>query len=285
MPERVHDRRAGHEHEHETSVEMPAMGERSMAPPPLQLTAGPMQLTAKEKTVSGNAGARLAQAKDAIEHTKQVFVNGAANQIPELRASKLNSWHRKNVMRNSSYWNLTDKVKPIAKANPEAYAAAKADMAGGGNCGEHAKVAFDYLRVVAKGETIHRASVKGLDHAFVLLGQPATEKDNEIAVSDPWPTQAKACLWEDHFAKPMMKKASDLKLNSTMVADGKNVKDVIKAGLTLSDAGKKMLTKTSSDKETEDKITESRTKGWGWNHSDAHATGKDFDYVTEKDEE
>ena len=237
-----------------------------------------LQFDKPKKTVGPKAGKRLAQARDAIKHAKSVFAFGAGNQAAALKDSNFNSYFRLKVMRDPSCWEMAGSVRAIAAGNREALTAAKADLAAGGNCGEHAQVAFDYLRVTAPGETIAVSSVKGLDHAFVLMGTPGKENDNDIVVSDPWPTEATATVWEDHFAH-----TTDIgKINRQrpMVADGKNVKAVIAAGLKLSAKGEKMLDMKMDDEATDKKIEED-LGGWIWDHEDAAAGGADYEYVTE----
>ena len=230
-----------------------------------------------KKTVSSAAAKRVSLAWDAIAHTKSVMAFGAGNQKEALELSKFNSYYRMKVMRDPACWELADSVRAIASANSEALTAAKADLAQGGNCGEHARVAFDYLRVHAAGEIINRSDVEGLDHAFVLMGDVAKESDDDICVSDPWPTAATACIWSDHFAHNADK--AKINLRNTMTADGKDVKAVIAAGLKLSERGKKMIKQKMSDKDTEKQI-EKGIGGWIWEHSDAHS-GTDYEYVAE----
>ncbi|MEQ9372546.1 MAG: DUF4157 domain-containing protein [Coleofasciculus chthonoplastes F3-SA18-01] len=236
------------------------------------------------KQVSSKAMGRLGKAEDAIKHTKSVFLYGAGNQTEALKATNFNSQFRLLVMRDdpqllqavgeTSFWQLTDSVKPIAAANPEALTAAKADLAHGGNCGEHAQVAFDYLRVQAVGETLHRSAKQGLDHAFVLMGVP-TDSDADIVVADPWPTQATATTWEDHFAYTSDR--TKIQVSNSMVADGQNVKAVIAAGLTLTDKGKQVAAMKRSDKQTEELLKRSKEMHF-WTHPDAAAQGHDYDY-------
>lgn len=230
------------------------------------------------RTISATAMARIEQATRAIEHTKSVFLYGAGNQAEALRASNFNSYFRMQVMRGEQYWQLTDEVKPIADANPDALTAAKADLVHGGNCGEHAEVAFDYLRVNAVGETINRSDVEGLDHAFVLIGDLTSETDADIVVADPWPTRATATTWDDHFAYTPDR--TKLNVREQMVADGANIKAVIAAGLTLTDEGRQLAETTLSDEETEAEIARGQSNGWVWDHPNTAAEGRDFDYVS-----
>ncbi|EDX77787.1 hypothetical protein MC7420_3111 [Coleofasciculus chthonoplastes PCC 7420] len=238
------------------------------------------------KQVSSKAMSRLDKAKEAIKHTKSVFLYGAGNQTEALKATNFNSQFRLLVMRDdpqvleavgaTSFWQLTDSVKPIAAANPEALTAAKADLAHGGNCGEHAEVAFDYLRVQAVGETLHWSSKQGLDHDFVLMGVPE-DTDADIVVADPWPTRATATTWEDHFAYTSDREKIQRK--HSMVADGQNVKAVIAAGLTLTDKGKQVAALKRSNKQTKELLKRSKELHF-WTHSDAAAKGHDYDYHT-----
>ncbi len=114
-------------------------------------------------------------------------------------------------------------------------------------------MAFDYLRVNDVGETINRSDVTGLDHAFVIMGVIPSETDAELVVADPWPTQATATTWEDHFA--YTDDRTQINVRNSMRADGQNVAAVIAAGLTLSEEGKKFAEKKLTKAETEQEIT------------------------------
>jgi Domain of unknown function (DUF4157) len=238
-----------------------------------------------DKQVSSVAMGRIGKAEEAIKHTKSVFSYGAGNQTEALKATNFNSQFRLMVMRDNqqlldalgetSFWKLTDEVKPIAAANPEALTAAKADLAHGGNCGEHAKVAFDYLRIKANGETLNRSAVNGLDHAFILIGDVKKDSDSDIVVADPWPTKATATTWEDHFA--YTKDRANIQVSSSMVADGQNVKAVIAAGLTLTQKGKEVAAMKRSDKETEELLKRTKELHF-WTHPNTAAPGHDHDY-------
>jgi hypothetical protein len=230
------------------------------------------------KKVSSKAMKRIGLARDAIKHAKSVFSFGAGNQADALKDSNFNSYFRLKVMRDATCWDLAPSVKAIAAGNREALTAAKADLAHGGNCGEHATVGFDYLRWKAPGETIARSNVTGLDHAFVLMGDPGKEEDSAVTVCDPWPTSATACTWEDHFAYTSDK--SKLNRKGTMVADGKNVKAVIAAGLKLSARGEAMC-KTKFPTDRTEKELEKGLGNWIWEHPNAAET--EYEYFAEGD--
>jgi hypothetical protein len=231
-----------------------------------------------DKVVSGKAYARLAVAADAIAATKKA-IQHQGNQVPALKATNMNSQYRLRVMRDDRCWEYTSDAQTLAYQNPEADIAARADIAHGGNCGEHAWVAYHYLRLHAKGERIQVSQKSGLDHAFVVIGDVAKEKDEELAVSDPWPNNPTACLWEDHFAyTPDRKELLD---RQSQVADGKSFKDAIKIGLKLSAYGEQMVKKAESDEETKKK-TDAWQENHFWWHDDA--ASEKYNYKTAKPE-
>lgn len=246
-------------------------------PDPARRPAPEEELPKKE--VSATAQTRLGQARDAIAATKSVLHFGAGNQVEALRATRLNSMARLQVMRDDKYWEIAPQVRGIAAANPEALIAAKADLAAGGNCGEHAWVAYHYLRQHAGGQHIQVSAKDGLDHAFVLIGDvQGADKDNEIAVADPWPTRARACLWEDHFA--FTADRSKIEDYASMVADGESKKSAIAAGLRLSAEGQAYIHAKASQEETDEVVGKSREYHL-WNHANAEASGSRFNYVNE----
>lgn len=219
-----------------------------------------------EKTVSGKAYQRLGVAADAISATKKV-IPYQGNQVPALKSTRMNSYHRLQVMRDERCWDyITPESQQLAYENPEADIAAKADLAHGGNCGEHAWVAYHYLRLHAKGDHIQVSQKSGLDHAFVIIGNIASEKDNALAVSDPWPNNPTACLWEDHFAyTPDRTKILD---HQSMVADGKSYKAAIAAGLKLNAYGEQKVKKLESEAETKKQTDDAKANHF-WSHDDA----------------
>ncbi len=236
-----------------------------------------------EKTVSAKAMARLQVSADAIAATKKA-IQHQGNQVPSLKATNMNSQYRLRVMRDDSCWDYTDAAQQVAYAHHEADVAARADIAHGGNCGEHASLAFHYLRLNAKGQKITKAAKSGLDHAFVIVGDLTADKDNELAVSDPWPNAPTACLWEDHFAFVADRK--QIEEDTSMVADGKSFKSAIAAGLKLSARGEQMVKKSETDEETTKKTGDASANHF-WNHTntvghDDEGNLKKFDYETAK---
>lgn len=224
-----------------------------------------------QKQVSAKAMTRLGHAKNAIDVTKSVLSFGAGNQTEAIAASQMNSNFRLKAMRNSSYWILAPEIMHIARANPEALVAAKADLVHGGNCGEHAYIAYDYLRANSGDHIAYAASE--IDHAFVLIGDRDKEPASDMAVADPWPTKATACLWEDHFCVN-----TKVNIRMSMEADGKSLKGAIAAGLRLSAAGKAAAEQKSSPEDTEKAVGDWKANHF-WNQPDTVDAGKKFEYV------
>lgn len=225
-----------------------------------------------KKEVSSKAMGRLSSAGAAISYTKSILSFGAGNQEDAIRLSKANSYYRLKAMRDRKSWTLAPGLRALAAQFPNAMTAAKAQLAKGGNCGEHAAIAFDYLRRVA-GCTVNYSQKSGLDHAFVILGDIGQDGDNELAVSDPWPTSPTATLWEDHFA--YTSDPSQIIVHSQTQPNERDVVQALLAGLKLTKRGQKILEMKKDDKGTEDLVDQD----WVWGHGDAAAEGKKFDYV------
>jgi hypothetical protein len=225
------------------------------------------RVPAKAKAGWGKA-TRLIMAQAAIDHTKKVFAYGAGNQIEAVKATNANAHIRMQVLRDekNEYWDIAPEVSHLINANPEAFIAAKADIAQGGNAGEHADVAFDYLRSRGSGEQISKCQQNDLDHVFIIIGDLASDADEDLVVADPWPTRAEALAWSDHFAHVSDRR--QITTHASAVSDGTNAKDVIKAGIRLNEKGKRMLTTRLSDKETAKLIEKGRSGDhpWMWTH-------------------
>lgn len=237
-----------------------------------------------EKEVSGQAMSRINDAKAGIEHTKSVLSHGAGNQREALEATNFNSYFRMAAMRDPECWNISPLVHKLCTQYPEALTAAKADLAQGGNCGEHAAIAYDYLRTNTR-EMVHMSSKEGLDHAFVVMGDPDKDSDSELVICDPWPTAPTACLWEDHFA--FTEDRGNLNLRNSIIGDGRNIKAAIAAGLSLSEKGRAYIKHALSEEKTREEIEkgtsrENGNKPWIWEHRDA--ASRQYSYVTQPEE-
>lgn len=234
------------------------------------------------KTVSSTAMTRLDKARAGIEYTKSVFAYGAGNQKEAIRATNMNVTFRHQVVEGNEYWDIADAVKPLIASDYPAFYAAKADICRGGTCWGHALVAYDWLRRELPGETITVAVKTGLDHAFVIIGDLDSESDQDLVVCDPWPTQATATLWEDHFA--YIADRTKVERRFSCVADGVgSMKEAIKAGISLNAAGLELCNRTATDEETEAFIDQESGK-YVWDHPNAAREGSDYNYTTETED-
>ncbi|MEC7947589.1 MAG: hypothetical protein VX265_08465, partial [Myxococcota bacterium] len=206
---------------------------------------------------------------------------GAGNQKEALEASNFNAYFRMAAMRDPECWYISPSVRPLAAQHPDALTTAKAHLARGGNCGEHAQVGFEFLRATATGETINRVDVDGLDHAFVMIGDTRTEDGASLVICDPWPTAPTACLWEDHFAHEADK--SKLNVKRTAKADGTDVVSVIARGIRLTAKGHAWVNHAMSEEETAEQIRKGSEgdKRWIWQQSNAARRGSDYNYETD----
>lgn len=253
-------------------------------PVQMQRAGEAVQLEGEKKEVSPKALARLSKSAAAIAHTKAA-IPAAGNQKEALEMSKFNSYFRMACMRDTECWVVSSEAARWAALYPEAMTAAKADLAHGGNCGEHAAVAFDYLRTTA-GDTVNRVA-HTMDHAFVLIGDLTTETGAEIVACDPWPTAPTTCLFEDHFG--YTKDPAQLTVKNTISGDDQDVKAIIAKGLSLSEKGKAMVNSAYSEEKTRLAIEDGRTnhppsdkypkgrKRWIWIHPNTATTV--YDYV------
>ena len=67
----------------------------------------------------------------------------------------------------------------------------------GGNCAEHAALAFFHLIQAGSGDLISIADI-GTDHQFVLI-RGAHDAQTDWVICDPWVTRAQAVRFVDHF--------------------------------------------------------------------------------------
>lgn len=232
------------------------------------------------KEVSGKAMSRLGKAQKAIDETERVLSYGGGNQWEDLERTNFNAYFRMAVMRDAECWTLDPSLYALANAYPEALTAAKAELAQGGNCGEHAMIAFDWLRRNASSENVSRVAVTGLDHAFVILGDLEHDSDADLVVSDPWPTAPMACTWEDHFAHTAER--GNIDVHNQVSGDDADVKAAIAGGLSLSPKGQEQIRWAFDDQRTQDELKKGREgdKPWIWRHESAAANGRSFDYFT-----
>lgn len=237
-----------------------------------------------EKRVSSKGMGRLLAAQMGIEETKKLIPQGAGNQKEALEQTNFNSYFRMQTMRDAGSWDITPEAAELAKQYPQALTAAKARQAGGGNCGEHAQIAFDYLRRMLPGDRVAQTDINGLDHAFIMIGDPSKEPASDIVICDPWPSRATACLWEDHFA--YQPDPTQVNTRGTAQGDTRDAASEIAAGLSLNAQGQANIKQSFTPEQTAEEIKKG-TSGdhpWIWNHPDAVAENKTFRYRMAKGE-
>lgn len=222
-----------------------------------------------EKRVSSKGMGRLLAAQMAIEETKKLIPKGAGNQKEALEDTNFNSYFRMAAMRDPSLWNMSPEAAALGRDNPQALTTAMAQQAGGGNCGEHAQIAFDYLRRNLPGDKIMQMDVSGLDHAFIMIGDMDKDAPSDLVICDPWPTAATACLWEDHFA--YTPERGSINNRGTAQNNPADIAGEISKGLSLNEQGQAYIQQSFTPEQTAEEIKKG-TSGdhpWIWNHPNA----------------
>lgn len=257
----------------------------------VQREASTTPVERETREVNGKAMGRLMAAQMGIEHTKELLSHGGGNQREALEETKFNSYYRMKAMRNKNFWQGTPAAIDLAKQNPQAATAAKARHAGGGNCGEHAAVAYDYLRQNLGGDRVSQVAVEGLDHAFVMIGDMAKDAESDLVICDPWPTSPVACLWQDHFA--YTSDISKVNTRSTVIDDTADYASQIDAGLTFTDEGKRYIEQTMTAEQMQAEFDLDDERGsveadrdgdgqidhrWIWTHPDTQAADAQHKY-------
>ncbi len=117
--------------------------------------------------VSPKVAARLKLAAQAIRFVKR-GIPKAGNQHEHIYDTKGNSYYRTQATRSTRIGNRVESpaLKTLASKDPLAAKAATIAATGGGNCGEHSVLAMHYLSGLNTGQSLTRAGVHGVDHAF-----------------------------------------------------------------------------------------------------------------------
>ncbi len=152
--------------------------------------------------VSPKVAARLKLAAQAIRFVKR-GIPKAGNQHEHVYDTKGNSYYRTQATRTTRIGNRVESpaLKALASKDPLAAKAATIAATSGGNCGEHSVLAMHYLSGLDTGQTLTRAGVQGVDHAFVLIGDLKNDPLHEIVVVDAWVTNPQPLLYSDFSFK------------------------------------------------------------------------------------
>lgn len=241
------------------------------------VTACPLQ-NPDCKPVSAVAKQRLDMAADGIAYAKQKLPHGAGNQMHALQDTGFNSYFRMQAARDESAFFIPPKVEGLAQKSPASFLAAKAELAQGGNCGEHAWVVYDYLRRKYPDQKIQVAQKEGFDHAFVIIGDPATDPPDQLVVADAWPTKPTPVLWEDHFAYE--KDPAKLQVHASSQGDARDYKqEMLDAGLNLNGKGHQAVQQSMSPEQTNKTIAAEAGKHWIWDHTGTARSDSEYEYV------
>jgi hypothetical protein len=152
--------------------------------------------------VSPKVAARLKLAAQAIRFVKR-GIPKAGNQHEHIYDTKGNSYYRTQATRTTRIGNRVESpaLKALASKDPLAAKAATIAATRGGNCGEHSVLAMHYLSGLDTKQTLTRAGVQGVDHAFVLIGDLKNDPLHEIVVVDAWVTNPQPLLYSDFSFK------------------------------------------------------------------------------------
>jgi hypothetical protein len=152
--------------------------------------------------VSPKVAARLKLAAQAIRFVKR-GIPKAGNQHEHVYDTKGNSYYRTQATRQTRIGARVESpaLKTLASKDPLAARAATIAATSGGNCGEHSVLAMHYLSGLDTKQTLTRAGVQGVDHAFVLIGDLKNDPLHEIVVVDAWVTNPQPLLYSDFSFK------------------------------------------------------------------------------------
>ncbi|HLL22333.1 MAG TPA: hypothetical protein VK427_09390 [Kofleriaceae bacterium] len=224
---------------------------------------------AHDRKVSGKVHKRLAIAAEVINDVKQINAH-AGNQREALKETHGNAAYRGPLLRDpvsSGNWKWTNEsAKLLAQRYPEAFFMAKAELLGavnapgvsnagaGGTCWDQAHLAYYFLRIKAAGEPISVVS-SPIDHAFTHIGDYTKEDHGDVAVCDAWPTKATACPWDEHFCHGTITRGLNMIADGGGKADdGTDVKEAIKASLSLTAQAQQFIKTTLTEKETDEHL-------------------------------
>jgi len=163
-------------------------------------TASAQELPPMEREVSPKVAKRLQLAAQAIRFVKRGIPN-SGNQQEALLKTQGNSHYRMKLARTTSVGSRTPENAGLAAKDSLAAKSAVIACTSGGNCGENATLALHFLKGLGTGQTLTKAGVEGVDHAFVLIGDLKNDPLHEIVVVDTWVTHSQPLLYTDFVFK------------------------------------------------------------------------------------
>jgi hypothetical protein len=215
------------------AIMAPLQVARSLVGPRIQATSARLiqRIEMREVTVQPTVMERLRLAQRAIRQVNnEILKFGAGNQEEDIRRTKGAALHRTKIIEGGKDidWTVTRDLaadEMMEGAEP-ARRAILLSYYGASVCDDFGYATFNYLRQIADGQVLTRASSPGLSHAYVIIGNLAKDKESELVVADPWPTSPQACRWIDFFG--YCDDLTQLNIKNQMKADGKNVHDKVK---------------------------------------------------------
>lgn len=148
------------------------------------------------KFVGYTAAKRLELGGQVIKDVRQMLPYGAGNQIADSQRTGGESSGR-TVLAMQDAGKLQGQEGVIRNLLRMAGAAV---TWGAGNCQEQAAVTYTVLRSKCDAKTkVSYCIHSGSHHVFAAIGEPLVDPAGEVVIVDPWPINAQALLWEDHF--------------------------------------------------------------------------------------
>lgn len=125
--------------------------------------------------------ARLEAAHRTNWTVKQLLYYGAGNSKIDNQGTLGAAWARVKLQKYRGFnWVGTTHDAQINKIHEVVRYQA-------GNCGEASAVTFGLLASMNLNAPVMRVKAEGIDHAFVIIGDPRVENKGRIAVADAWP--------------------------------------------------------------------------------------------------
>ncbi len=171
-------------------------------PPPRDIRAHDKQLASyvmgravDGRAIEGGDLDQLRQANDLLQQTREAIPIGRGNVTTDIEASNGHSYRTSSaarVVRNSRKLNAL----PVHRA-------AIAEIAGAGNCGEHAAVAVYKLATqLSAGQEAHCVVNRKEDHGWAELRTPAPADERPTIVLDAWAEGPAIHAEDGAFASP-----------------------------------------------------------------------------------
>lgn len=122
--------------------------------------------------VDGSTFATLKKADRAIRHTKELLFAGAPNQVVDVWMTNADNVAKRRERLLSQAGGQLSQIL----------------ASGTGNCGEHSRVTQALILSEPTTQPVFRVRAAGVDHNFVIIGDPREKSCTEVVVADSWVT-------------------------------------------------------------------------------------------------